>query len=71
MAKKKASKKQNTPRGALTATVNPTRRERMDVQVRKISNGYLVTQSSYKGDTFQERETFTKTKPKITMGSEK
>lgn len=37
----------------------------MSVNIRKISNGYLVTKSGYKGDKYVSTEVFMKTVPKL------
>ena len=35
------------------------------ITVRRISNGYVVRETSYSGDRLHERETFTPTRPAI------
>lgn len=37
------------------------------IQIRKISNGYIVRESSWDGKNFKEKETFTKAKPNLSI----
>jgi hypothetical protein len=41
--------------------------ERQTISTRKIGNGYVTTQSSYRKGKFSERETYTPGKPKIEL----
>ena len=45
--------------------VNPG--EDVNVSVRRIDNGYLVRTSRWTGETFQEKEVFSKTDPRVSV----
>jgi hypothetical protein len=45
--------------------------DRRDISVRKISNGYIVSESGYRGGQYSSRETFTSTQPKVVVDKAK
>lgn len=64
-APKKPAKSKQKSRGAAQALQAPSQDK--NLCIRKISNGYLVRESSYTRGKYVERETYTATKPKITI----
>lgn len=64
MAKK--SKKRSTS-NAPTVAGPMSRSEHHHVSMRKISNGYLVSQSGYKGDKHYDHETYHPKRPKLQL----
>jgi hypothetical protein len=65
MAKKPAPKKA-APKAAPEVAM-PSGPDRQHLTIRQISNGYIVNESGVKNGKYFEKETFTKTKPKVTM----
>lgn len=65
--KRSTAKKKNQVEQSARA-VAPVQ-DRQNLCIRKISNGYVVSQSGYKGGKYMERETFTPTKPKIKIAA--
>lgn len=63
--KKAAKSKAKSKVGAAQAVPVPSQDK--NLCIRKISNGYLVRESSYTRGKYVERETYTATKPKITI----
>lgn len=72
MAKQPAKKKAPAKKKSSSSTARkgcdspmPAGNSETTTSVRKISNGYVVRQSTYGNGKYQEKETFTKTKPSI------
>lgn len=43
--------------------------EQQNISIRKIDNGYVVSQSQYKAGQYVERQTYTPTKPQINIAN--
>ncbi len=65
-AKKAAAKKKGRSKVGATE-VAPPASDQVNMSIRKISNGYLVSQSGYKAGKYVSRETYTPRKPQITI----
>lgn len=61
-AKNRGGKDQPAP---VTGPAN----EQQNISIRKIDNGYLVSQSEYKRGQYVERQTYTPTKPQIAIAN--
>lgn len=66
---KPAAKKSKASKGVETMAgpVSPGNL-RQNITIRKIQNGYVTSQSGYRGEKYVERETFTKAKPRVVIG---
>lgn len=53
---------------SLTADLAPVRSDRRDVSIRKINNGYVLTESGTRAGKYFQRETYTPKQPKIVVG---
>lgn len=67
MAKMPTPPKRTAARPAAVKSCNVPESQYASVNVRKISNGYLISQSHEGKGGYKHTETFSPTKPKITM----
>lgn len=69
MAKKPSKPKAKNTGDAVPMPVSP--RSDRNVCIRKIANGYVLRESGSRGGQYFERETFTRTQPKIVVSGTK
>lgn len=70
-AGRKAKKKATKDKANKISEANPASpsNQRQNFSIRKIDNGYITSRSGYgKGGQYFERETFTRSQPKIVIG---
>lgn len=66
MAKgKSGGKSKSKKKSSICASPSPSKSVEHTISTRKIANGYVTRQSTYRDGKYQDRETFSPTKPKV------
>lgn len=69
-AKSKAGKPKKASNTTPVDAVSPNN-QRQSITIRKIANGYVTSKSGYSKGQYVERETFSRTAPRVVVSGEK